>query len=507
MIISLEGLCLSLQKEQDKTNYGRLVYEYCCNVNWEETKLEQLGKNIGMNIKQIRQIAFSYFDKVYDKYSKALYYYEKLYFYCKDVDWDLTKIEEYSKRSSYKAEDIIINSKKYIEAIDALISKSYVQKTLEEMELQKEYLTVVNPALLQQKIKTYSIGRNEDERIFTLKYMYNKFILNDNALEELSKEFGLSADRILSYINDYAKKFLKNSLEKNKKAKKFSLVKPVYDKLKNASTLEEIIDTIESSSIKPEYIRKGLHSYLVGYDNYSNYHMLKKKIDLYFEYLSSSKKEIEEFYKYVNMFIESTDISIDEFCHKIGLSENQFRMNLEVLKECNQPLYEKYLEKLESDRKKMLAINETKIRNIIFLMKNGIEENGVIRPFDLIDYFQNINLSLNEFSYLSNKILSNQDSVLATRFTKSNRGYERENLNFIQNILDEERKINYQYDENRMLIEGSGEIFDNERKMRIINYLKEINVPINDKTYSLIYRRYKNGMLELDEDKKIKSRK
>ena len=70
--------------------------------------------------------------------------------------------------------------------------------------------------------------------------------------------------------------------------------------------------------------------------------------------------------------------------------------------------------------------------------------------------------------------------------------------------MKEKVEVNHQLDKNGMPIPGTGEIFDDESKSKIINYLRENNIPLNMKTYTLARRRYINGTLIIESKNKVK---
>lgn len=79
-----------------------------------------------------------------------------------------------------------------------------------------------------------------------------------------------------------------------------------------------------------------------------------------------------------------------------------------------------------------------------------------------------------------------------------------DNPNVIKQIMSAKVIINYQKDKKGNPIPGTEEIFPNEEKIKIINYLKQHQIPLNLKTYNLAYNRYKNGILDLNPSNKAK---
>ena len=77
--------------------------------------------------------------------------------------------------------------------------------------------------------------------------------------------------------------------------------------------------------------------------------------------------------------------------------------------------------------------------------------------------------------------------------------------NVQENILSMNQYVNFEKDQNGCLIPGTGEIFDNDKKLQLMRYLEESNVPLNIATYNIAFNRYRKGYLVLSKVKvKIK---
>ena len=124
-------------------------------------------------------------------------------------------------------------------------------------------------------------------------------------------------------------------------------------------------------------------------------------------------------------------------------------------------------------------------------LSNGIEENGVIRKMDIIDYYDYCDYSLEKLLMLANTIgLDNKKIYTIYKFVMSNNGYDKTKPRDISEILREKNIIN-------------GEEIATEYKVSIIEILKDKNIPVNRKTYTLMLRRKMNE--DKEEKKCIKS--
>lgn len=535
-----------LKDEINPDKYNEIIYEYCIKVNWDDLEIEKLGNLINKNVKQVRKLAIDYFNKVSDEYISDGYidpirhminydYYINAYSICNAYNFDE---EEIQKRFPYIKKELYYNStvvselievgKEYRYILNKFKVRSYEEYKKIEKEIesyQNEYLEVPNPALLKYGIRSYSIGRTEEERNITLKYIYEKFIESEGIVGELVSEFKLSPKQIGNYAHEYSEKSILSKKTKKKKA----IYSYVFDKLKALNTDEEIIFLLDSCKIELGYLKQHLNSYLIVYEKVRTYEIYKKeeamflkKLEIYSKYLSQKKEKekekieeeeikqkeednLEDAIKYISMFIEAKEFhSVKAFCSFAKIDESTFNNYVNIIKNRNQELYEKYKETTERNRTQSFAIHASIVKKIVSMLKNGIEENGVKRKFDILDYYQNTKLSFDNLTTIAVRICSKQELNLLKRFIKDNSKYTTGVANIEETIMKEKVEINHQLDKNGMPIPGTGEIFDDESKIKIINYLKENNIPLNMKTYTLARRRYTNGMLIIESKNKAK---
>ena len=147
------------------------------------------------------------------------------------------------------------------------------------------------------------------------------------------------------------------------------------------------------------------------------------------------------------------------------------------------------------------------------MIKNGIEENGIKREFDLLDYnmlfsnkyFDEINKYDNGIRHITNiarKMLSSKDYILFKRSICKYQAGVINNERIIDYILEDRTEYDCKKDENGNLIKGTGYTVSQEIKEKIINYLINNNIPTNIKTYKVALKRYLNNTLVMEEDKK-----
>ena len=67
--------------------------------------------------------------------------------------------------------------------------------------------------------------------------------------------------------------------------------------------------------------------------------------------------------------------------------------------------------------------------------------------------------------------------------------------------MDQKVITSYKTDTKGNIIEGSEVVFSNDEKQKIIDFLNNNNIPVNLKTYSLMYKRYKDNLVVINKKK------
>lgn len=203
----------------------------------------------------------------------------------------------------------------------------------------------------------------------------------------------------------------------------------------------------------------------------------------------------------VKGFIEDTKCStIDIFCKINNIDRNVFSNYVSIVKENDVDLFNLYNEKVKRFQSQRYAMIVDNVKLVIKYLKDGVEEYGLNRPFDLIDYYMITNMSLNDILRLSKDVVTKEEHLLLKKFVNQNISGEKNNPSVIKQIMSEMVIMNYQKDKKGLPIPGTEEIFSNEEKEKLINYLRRNNIPINLKTYNIVFRKYKNGMLDLEQN-------
>jgi len=398
-------------------------------------------------------------------------------------------------------------------------------------------LTKINPILHKLTGKTtYLLWENEEEKEMVLKYIYDyceNNIYDREKIYELSQWSGVSCNKIEEYSKKYAIEYLGHTIEEynkrklaygrkrnQQKAEEKNLYYPrIYEKILNAATLEEIINILSEPGIK-------LHT-LMHYKDYINRHcngdnkvkeQLKLKIKMYIEYISDKNrnelenKKIKEMQQIISTaieaikkFINDTECyTIDYFCYKNGFDKKTFEEYITIIREYQTDLYNIYDKKINDIRNQRYAIIINQVKYIIEKIKNGIEEYGIHRPFDIIDYYNATKISLEDLLRLAKDIISPNEFNILKRFITQNISGAKHIPSVIAQIMSEKVIVKYDKDSRGNPIPGTEELFSNEEKEKLINYLRENNIPINLKTYNTLYRRYRNGTIDIKQTEKLK---
>lgn len=471
------------------------LYDYCVSVFWKKEKLDEMAANLKIDKVQLRQL-----------------------------------IKKYARKH--------LNSDEY-EKINEILNNMRLQ----DIEYNKLTLLKVNPILYEFNGKTINqLWETEEEKEFVLKYIYDycvehHFILNK--IRDFAAFVGIpTTSRVENYAKKYAIEYLGYNIDRWRDFKKqHSIIgmkefyksrenhsKKIYENLLEAETLESIINIIEDSGLSINTLSTNIVNYVVVHKGGDDelIRILKSKFKLYSDYVSQQKKEtilreksaVEAIQKsiqipiainIVKQFIEDNDsYSTSIFCQKNNIDRKEFDDYILLVKEVDENLFYLCKSKIENNQKRRYAIITNKIEVIVKYLKTGVEEYGIIRPFDLIDYYKETNFSFQDFLKLSKSSVSQSDYRLLKRFFDQNSSGIVNTPSIIPQIMSEKVVINYQKDKKGMPIPGTEEVFSNEEKEKLINYLKQNKIPINLKTYGIVFRRYRCGILDLDSVVKLK---
>ena len=392
-------------------------------------------------------------------------------------------------------------------------------KTEEREKIKSIYTGKENIILIEMGVSTNYLWTNPIEKEFFLKTIYeysksNNF--SEESINKLSKKLNIKPDLFLELIKEYMKDYLK--ADKGDQARMDNTkLRECYQKLMNASTGEEFEKiakefgfavsyiTINFNLFKKFYSKRDVDNFYKSYALYRQYMSDKKKERLQEasqrrrEY--NLKKQEETAKSVVRAYVNRKEGDLAEFLYVNKLTSYYFFKYVDIVQDCDKELYEeyknsKYLKKM--DKKEEIAVQ---LKKIVDGIKNGYEENGRHRNFDVLDYLFITKTPINNVLIMSQGILSANEQLVLKKFKKSYEGCEKYKSADEKAILEEKRIINLQYDAKGRLIENSGRLITDEEKEALLYYLSIKAINVNRMTYSAALKRYINDFIDIEKYK------
>ncbi len=329
---------------------------------------------------------------------------------------------------------------------------------------------------------------------------------------ELVKKLGIKRHLIIKYYNGYV-----DVCEKREKDKWAARVLPKlvcsgsnslsYNTLRELSATEdekEIISILDNVPMTISRLLQAVYSdeqrkKLKWYARYKNE---QRKLER--EKRADTLKDILDIYRFedakkliVDYLDNNGNNSIDFYCKTVGITKNEFNKDVEMIKEYSPELYERYFNKAQSVSANRYMALLASIKKLVNYIKNGIEEDGVIREFDVLDYYKATKFSFDDLikfiSDNNNRLeLSNDDIKTIRIFIAKNRKFtaytNRKKEVFVNSTIIMKVKIG----DKEELKE-----FTKDELQAVIDYLETHKLPVNDKTTNLVCRKYASGKLDI----------
>ena len=333
---------------------------------------------------------------------------------------------------------------------------------------------------------------------------------------ELVKKLGIKRHLIIKYYNGYV-----DVCEKREKDKWAARVLPKlvcsgsnslsYNTLRELSATEDEKEIISILDNVPMTISRLLQAtFLLKKED-----ELRKKLKWYARYKNEQRKlerekradtlkDILDIYRFedakkliVDYLDNNGNNSIDFYCKTVGITKNEFNKDVEMIKEYSPELYERYFNKAQSVSANRYMALLASIKKLVNYIKNGIEEDGVIREFDVLDYYKATKFSFDDLikfiSDNNNRLdLSNDDIRTIRIFIAKNKKFkaytDRKKEVFVNSTIIMKVKIG----DREELKE-----FTKDELQAVIDYLETHKLPVNDKTTNLVCRKYASGKLDI----------
>ena len=193
--------------------------------------------------------------------------------------------------------------------------------------------------------------------------------------------------------------------------------------------------------------------------------------------------------------------SVDKYCNSINLDKKIFDKYLGLIKENDEKTYNEYIQHEERIKNQIRDDLVSRTLKVIDMMKNGVVENGVKREFDLTDYYRYLPLDFDKMLRIVRDSINTEDYKNLGMYIGTIKNDKELSENEINGIYSMKTIVGVQFDEENKAIPGTGREITVEEKQNIINYLKTNNIPVTNKTYNIIYRRWLSGKLILEEKK------
>lgn len=344
----------------------------------------------------------------------------------------------------------------------------------------------------------------------SLKNMAREYTLEVLKLDENKREEHWN--KKLAYRKDY----------NLNQAKDIGAFAKMFIQLSEIDGNEEVIKFLESIDKKSNKIKQELVKFISSYnisDDVKN--NLINKVEIYHDYLvnnrkmAQEKKKEEEQDKYIkenletarsiiNEYINSQYEDIVTYCDNINLDKKMFDKYLNLIKENDEKIYNNYLEHEERVKKQQHDDLVFRALKVIDMMKNGVDQNGIKKEFDLIDYYRYLPLGFDRMLRIVRDSINIEDYKLLGSYIETVKTDRELSENEINCIYNTKTITGIQFDEEKKIIPGTGREITKEEKQNIINYLKVNNIPVTNKTYNIIYKRWLSGNLDIDEKGKKK---
>ena len=242
---------------------------------------------------------------------------------------------------------------------------------------------------------------------------------------------------------------------------------------------------------------------------------LRKKLKWYARYKSEQRKlerekhkdilkdildiyQFEDAKKLIEDYLENNgNNSIDFYCKTVGIDKDEFNKDVEMIKEYSPELYERYFDKSQNIKANRYMALLANIKKLVDYIKNGIEEDGQRREFDVLDYYKVTKFSFDDLIKFINKNnsrleLSNEDIRTIRMFIAKNNKFKeytnRKKEVFVNSTIVMKAKT------------SDGEVlkeFTKDELQAVIDYLEIHKLPVNDKTTNLVCKRYASGKLDI----------
>lgn len=423
--------------------------------------------------------------------------YQKYYEICERFQWDISDLIRYCHIINMDYNAVFAAAKKY---------------ALEELHIPKKALEskITNDRLRRkkQKAKEYydlceSVNWDQDAIL--------RFVETNNiTLREFVQYVSFYGVRILrKYEQEVMNHF--PYYQKNVETSNYKLF---FDLLVNEDDYDKIEKAAQKYKIQYGGLSGAAFDYVIVYYKEKKDEMLpylRSKIewmirerDHRFQQERKKREEEQEKLLYPNAlvavvdFLNSSYTSKQEFCKENDLKDSIFDNYLSIIKKYKPNLYEKVKEKIFASQKERFRKLAVYVNYIIKKIKNGITEGEMVRPFDIIDFYFISPLTLDQFLIIAKKVLQKADLTTAYYFYNQNQ-CKTFTAKDISQLMYEKLELDGKRDQSGCLIPGTGKLVTKEEKAAALQYLDDVKIQKNRRTYLAALKRLRaNHLVEKD---------
>ena len=290
------------------------------------------------------------------------------------------------------------------------------------------------------------------------------------------------------YFDFLCNKCFKSALEKMPESSEaINLIKVKYNDDKEAYLANKELELLRKYSLSDSinfkiFCKNNNISY--NYNKYNKLLELAKKYDLDL-YNSVLKHEDNRCLFIINDYMNGDYNSIKYYLINKGISSYDFDYVQKYISVNYPGLYKQYNIYKEENSSQSFAILLCRIKEMARRALDGIEENGVFRKYDYLDFRMDTKISYDDLNRLlrNNPILTKDEY----RAIKKLYGYSNKAVKIDKQLL---------YDE---VFITNGMLVTKEVKDAAFMFIKENNLPYELALYNIIIKRYYNGSLDLSD--------
>lgn len=341
-------------------------------------------------------------------------YLNNLFYTCQEFNFKKSKIKDFASQLGITYELFLelieIYMKQYLK-----LSKNEGSKILRKIETSEDFYTFLNDRVCNDFENVLYYSRNLatqkealvfDDIIFLIITEFYRDDLSAKAIgEKMEAKYNIPFNNAKMLVCQYRDKRIDN--KQNKDLAKYKLA---CDMFLNDVSYQDISNYLKEAGISWEYLRRNyvevyVQAFIAEDISSAAYNKILSRMQELIIINRNARRILRE--KLRNEpFDEETFMRAKEVITKLvygnkgvptflkKLGEETFYRYITLVEMYDEPLYNLYL--IKSNRK-MPSFDENVIKSIAFYINNGILENGILRKFNILDYFKMVRLPISSF--------------------------------------------------------------------------------------------------------------